>query len=97
MPRYRKRPIEVEAIVWTGDNDSEVREFVFDHAPVASQARWIVHSDWTSKPQYAEVWVAKSQAMCRVELRGAVVAEPDGQGVYPNTPEQFEANFERVS
>jgi hypothetical protein len=28
MARYRKKPVEVEAILWTGDNIAEVKEFV---------------------------------------------------------------------
>lgn len=27
MTKYRKKPIEVEAVQWTGENEDEVREF----------------------------------------------------------------------
>ena len=27
MPRFRKKPVEIEAILWTGDNLSEVIDF----------------------------------------------------------------------
>lgn len=28
MPRFRKKPIEIEAVQWTGENVDEVREFL---------------------------------------------------------------------
>ena len=27
MPKYRKKPVEIEAIQWTGDNLDEIRKF----------------------------------------------------------------------
>ena len=30
MPKYRKKPLEVEAIQWTGDNLSDIVEFAGD-------------------------------------------------------------------
>lgn len=30
MPRYRSKPVEVEALQWTGDNEDELRAFVGD-------------------------------------------------------------------
>jgi hypothetical protein len=28
MPRFRKKPVEVEAVQWTGDNADEIKAFV---------------------------------------------------------------------
>lgn len=30
MPRFRKRPVEVEAVQWTGDNEAELVAFAGD-------------------------------------------------------------------
>ena len=31
MPRFRKKPIEVEAVQWTGNNEAEMRAFAGDY------------------------------------------------------------------
>lgn len=34
MKKYRKKPVEIEAVQWTGINPSEIKEFVGDAANV---------------------------------------------------------------
>jgi hypothetical protein len=54
MPeRFRKRPVEVEAIQWTGDNLAELRAFTGDcfltsHAvaEITAEVYDILHSTW---------------------------------------------------
>lgn len=41
VPRYRKKPVEIEAIQWTGSNQAEIADFmgtspVFEDAPDGS-------------------------------------------------------------
>lgn len=33
MPRFRKKPVEIEAIQWTGKNVKEVTAWLKEHAP----------------------------------------------------------------
>lgn len=36
MARYRKRPVEIEAIKWTGNNFNEIKEFAGENVKMLS-------------------------------------------------------------
>lgn len=86
MPiRLRKRPIEVDAVLWTGDNTEEVRAFVGDDnfLPTATDG-------------VARLWVRKHAELAHVLTGSAIVAEPDGSGFYPVAPDLLDLTFEPV-
>lgn len=89
--RYRKRPVEVVAIRWTGQNWPEVVGFVAAHpspsldGPAVRQA---------SSGRLA-VWIEKSNTWRPDLPKGDwIIAERDGFGVYPCTAEQFADTYE---
>ena len=47
MPRYRKKPVVIEAIQWTGDNEGEVQEFTEGARNFYARAA----EDWAEDPE----------------------------------------------
>lgn len=93
MGRYRKRPLEAEAVQFDGVGvlDPEFEDFLVSHNRSDAPQLWQIDGA-------GELWiyVEKSSTHCHLERGGWVVAEPDGLGVYPNTAAQFEATYEPV-
>lgn len=83
--RYRKLPIEVTAVQWTGDNFPEVCEFAD-----AERIRVEVPGE------LLRLWIEKSQTWGVVRAGDWVIAERDGIGFYPCVATEFEATFEAV-
>lgn len=83
--RYRKRPVEVDAIQWTGQNLGDVQAF-------GSGAVGIGTLDGGALP----LWVIKSAATCRVERGDWIIRETDGSGFYPCAGDVFAATYEPV-
>lgn len=46
MPRYRKKPVEIEAVQFTGRNDAEIAEFVGEdgYDPDDTGPSWIIRT-----------------------------------------------------
>lgn len=91
MGRYRKKPVEVDAIQWNGDL-AALKAFLIHRNRVDAPSLWTFDGA-------GELWayVEKSQKQCHVERGGWIIAEPDGVGVYPCTAANFEATYEAVS
>lgn len=95
MTKYRKKPIEVDAIQWTGDNTEACREFVQYEDENQDLVQTPIHRDRVEKDSLM-FWCLKSQVQVMLEPFGWIIAEPDGEGFYPCTREQFEATYEPV-
>ena len=89
--QYRKRPIEMTAVRWTGSNGGVIEAFT----------GW---SQWGSKrfrTVYRDgedllLWIEKSETRGRVRKGDWVIAELDGAGFFPCTAEQFDVIYEPV-
>lgn len=89
MGRYRKKPVEVEAIQYTGDNLSAVTAFVGegDFAPI--------HPDDQVDGDYdAELYVAANGAWVPIEPGEWILR--DQRGCYPCKADIFAATYEPV-
>ncbi len=87
MPRFRKKPIEVDAVIYDGTISSQeaVRQ-IAEFMGVLENVDDFVQCDSTEwwPPRWPlRVWIEKSQAWCRVEIGDAVIRESDGVGYYP--------------
>lgn len=95
MTTYRKRPIEVEAIRWTGDNLAAVARLLAEHAtdearPLETEAPF----DTASPDELYVVTVEGNRV--RVPVGAYVVI--DGKGyAYPCDGELFDRNHEPVA
>lgn len=81
--RYRKRPVEVDAIRWSGDNWDAIEKFAGGHA--------------TFHGGDIDVWIEKSKTWRQALPVGDwIIAERDGVGFYPCTADQFADTYEAV-
>lgn len=82
MGRYRKKPVEIEAVQWDGQNYVDLREFVGD----ALDARWSVGGCCFINTLEGRMHCAPGDWIIR-----GVAGE-----FYPCKPDIFEATYERV-
>ena len=89
MPRFRKKPIEIEAVQWTGGNTSEICRFVggvigttFEPEVVIIKTKegWVEASpgDWIIKGVQGEFYPCKPDIF---EATYDACGEPDKPGI----------------
>ncbi|MEK4882582.1 MULTISPECIES: hypothetical protein [Paenibacillus] len=95
MPKFRKKPVEIEAVQFTGDNAFEIYGFM--DKPVVLKTRQD-HERWDNFERYI-----KSDGLKIYTLEGAMIASPGDfiiRGVkgefYPCKPDIFVATYEAV-
>lgn len=91
--RYVKKPVEVQAIRWTGENASAVEAFV-GLAPsgacaISIGAEWTVGTEWS-----AELWVEANKQWLPIEI-GEWIAK-DRHGYYPIKNDVFTESYSPV-
>lgn len=83
MPKFRKKPVVIEAVQWHGQWSPDKTE-----NPVCACAvlgtRFHVHT------------IHNNQAVA-IELEDWIIPEPDGIHFYPCKPDIFETTYEAVS
>jgi len=84
MTKYRKRPLIVEAIQWTGDNTPEVSAFLGDRL-----------MGYSNSHDYLVFRTHPFKASYRVNPGDWVVKDIDGEFVAVR-PEVFEVAYEKV-
>lgn len=87
--RYRKRPVVVDAVQWTGDNEAEVQAFVgpAPSDPGAAFQKFDIYASYL-------LYVAANRSWLPVELGEWVIK--DSKGCYPCKADIFEATYEPV-
>jgi len=86
MPTYRKKPVDVEMIRWTGENLDDVRAFM---RPLHATLSAVPPSD-----SGLTFHVVKGQSTCTIHPGDWVVRERDGSGYYPLSAEDFADGYE---
>lgn len=98
--RYRKRPIEVEAMQWLGPDDRGVTKLA-EWAGLPLNADFGlgpgVGVPWDEPEWPLGVWCEASQATVNIVVGDWLIREPDGSGVYPCRAADFAAAYEPVS
>lgn len=88
---YRKKPVEIQAIQWTGDNASDVREF-------AEPAFAVLHDldrELLNNPECtAELYVAANSVWMAIETGEWILQ--DERGFYPCKPDIFAQTYDEV-
>ena len=94
IKKYRKKPVEIEAVQWTGKNDTEVEDFIGDY--LAGYGDNLVYY----KPRLNQYL---SKLMYIRTLEGAMIASVGDyiiKGVqgefYPCKPDIFEQTYDEV-
>jgi hypothetical protein len=97
MTRYRKRPIEVEAIVYDGVGDNNNGLVIADWMEEEDEGQLVQPDhDWGAPTWPLRIWIEYRQARGRIEVGDAVIRESDGSGYYPCAKAVFEATYEPV-
>lgn len=88
MPRFRKRPVVVEA--------RQVPRFDGDPDVVRDLELWLgrAFETWLPSRDQLVFHVAKGRAEVTVGAGDWVIAEPDGSGFYPCSAADFAATYE---
>lgn len=89
--RYRKKPVEVEAVQWNGNNTPAVMEFVGNH--VADNGDELLTFVPLAYPK-PKLWVAANKSWIDVEIGEWFIR--DSLGFYPCKPVIFETTYEMV-
>lgn len=89
MPTFRKRPVEVEMVQWTGSNIAEIGSFVGLIDPPL-----IIEDAFLEDEAVLSVWCKKSNARVDVAVGGWVARERDGSGFYPITEREQAETYE---
>lgn len=89
--KFRKKPVEVEAIQWTGSNPAAVRAFTGDHRPTPDSG---THMVFTAQSGHGELYVAANNAWVDIEVGEWIIR--DARGFYPCKPDIFAATYEAV-
>ena len=91
MSKYRKKPVEVEAVQWTGTNKEEIDNFVGD------SAMWL--HDLVYRPHdYEEGYILNIQTLegtMRAKVGDYIIKGVNGE-FYPCKPDIFEKTYEKI-
>lgn len=91
MPRYRKKPVEVEAIQWKGSSTTtEVMEFCGTRMDGDLELLNFVPLGFP----VPKLWVEANQTYLPIELNEWIIR--DRLGLYPCKPDIFAETYEEV-
>jgi hypothetical protein len=93
--RFRKKPVEVDAIQWVGDNIDDVLEFVFDEASAPLPSTDGPEAGIGHTPAFGELMIPTLEGDHTASLRDWIIRGVQGE-LYPCKPDIFEASYERV-
>ena len=86
MPRFRKRPVEVEAVLWTGDNFEEISRW----------ADWKVISRWPDGGRHGrQISILTLEGAMEASVGDWIVRGVKGE-FYPCKPDIFALTYEHV-
>lgn len=94
MPKYRKKPVVVEAIQWTGSNLEEIRNFVGGDLI----EDWMEFFDIkrTLKEMLVDIAIDTLEGTMRVDYGDYIIKGVKGE-FYPCKPDIFLATYEEVA
>jgi hypothetical protein len=92
--RARKKPVEIEVLLWTGDNKTEFDEFIGDQSRVRLEHRTSVNSELTWDVLY--VWSSEEHQSVAINVGHYVAKRADGE-FYPLSPEALERDFDIIT
>lgn len=96
MGRFRKKPVEIEAVQWDGRNIDEVLELVdFDKLPETEESRQYVNGPGIATTATGEIEIPTLEGTMRGVPGDWIIRGVKGE-VYPCKPDIFEATYEPV-
>ena len=91
--RYKKKPVEIEAIQWTGINLKEIKEFVDE-----SLIHTIYDGAWEvgEAPVVVDMQIRTLEGNMQVSIGDYIIKGVQGE-FYPCKPDIFEQTYEPIS
>lgn len=91
MPKYKKKPVEIEAIQWTGENQKELFEFLGYKGNVAIAVSTPV---FFYNPSNG-LWIHTLEGQHRASKKDYIIKGVKGE-FYPCKPDIFELTYDEV-
>lgn len=93
MPKYRKKPVVVEAVRWTGSNLEEIRNFV--GSDLIEECVELFDIKRTLKEMLVDIAIDTLEGTMRVDYGDYIIKGVQGE-FYPCKPDIFEQTYEEV-
>lgn len=93
MPKYRKKPVVVEAVRWTGSNLEEIRNFV--GSDLIEECVELFDIKRTLKEMLVDIAIDTLEGTMRVDYGDYIIKGVKGE-FYPCKPDIFLATYEEV-
>ena len=93
MPKYRKKPVVVEAVRWTGSNLEEIRNFV--GSDLIEECMELFDIKRTLKEMLVDIAIDTLEGTMRVDYGDYIIKGIQGE-LYPCKPDIFLATYEEV-
>lgn len=93
MPKYRKKPVVVEAVRWTGSNLEEIRNFV--GSDLIEECVEFFDIKRTLKEMLVDIAIDTLEGTMRVDYGDYIIKGIQGE-FYPCKPDIFLATYEEV-
>lgn len=93
MPKYRKKPVVVEAVRWTGSNLEEIRNFV--GSDLIEECVELFDIKRTLKEMLVGIAIDTLEGTMRVDYGDYIIKGVKGE-FYPCKPDIFLATYEEV-
>lgn len=93
MPKYRKKPVVVEAIQWTGSNLEEIRNFV--GSDLIEDYMELFDIKRTLKEMLVDIAIDTLEGTMRVDYGDYIIKGVKGE-FYPCKPDIFLKTYEEV-
>lgn len=92
IKKYRKKPVTIEAIVWTGLNTSEIKEFCGDIVQFTYyDSAWKAHKG----PAAADLCIKTLEGEHHASIGDYIIRGVQGE-FYPCKPDIFKKTYEEV-
>lgn len=91
MPKFRKRPVEIDAIQWTGDNIDAVMGFMHPQEPVHVNS--LSHMQFTNADELVGIQTLEG---LMVAAKGDWIIRGVQGELYPCKPDIFAVTYEAV-
>jgi hypothetical protein len=94
MARYKSKPAEIDAVLFTGENIDEVQEFCLVDSPSFFQP--VDEEDRADDPEIvAQVWDKLHSTWVGVKTGQYIIKGTKGE-FYPCDPEVFNGKYEKI-
>ena len=95
MRKYRKKPVEIEAIQWKGDNHKDVFEFLGFHNNIDDTTVHVSSEKffWNSSNG---LWILTLEGQMHASLHDYIIKGVQGE-YYPCKPDIFQLTYDEVT